>query len=267
MCALVINRLFLLYCILPSVLYQYFQSLTHFHWMSYTDIMLFYLTLIIKPECWFLVLVNFARKGKNKEVKINSQWLMTTKTHTSFALMINHIIYWIKNILWGNQTVPQCLPQVLLTSATEIKVKVNHFSRKWKQKKLESCLNCTETRSIIRCFLCTQHRQERVKRYLLLKCLGVSGFYFNVTVRNRTWCKYNFWLFLPRLSFFVSPTEMEFACSHVVCNWRSETLTEDEAKISNQGQLYTVNVLMRMGNCLQIMFKITARIRHVKRIM
>ncbi|RXN21459.1 circularly permutated Ras 1-like protein [Labeo rohita] len=28
--------------------------------------------------------------------------------------------------------------------------------------------------------------------------------------------------------------EMEFACSHVVCNWRSETLTEDEAKISNQ---------------------------------
>ncbi|XP_051571574.1 circularly permutated Ras protein 1-like isoform X1 [Myxocyprinus asiaticus] len=28
---------------------------------------------------------------------------------------------------------------------------------------------------------------------------------------------------------------MEFACSHVVCNWRSENLTEDEAKVSNQG--------------------------------
>ncbi|KAG1959311.1 triokinase/FMN cyclase [Pimephales promelas] len=28
---------------------------------------------------------------------------------------------------------------------------------------------------------------------------------------------------------------MEFACSHVVCNWRSESLTEEEAKISNQG--------------------------------
>ncbi|XP_051995953.1 circularly permutated Ras protein 1 isoform X1 [Xyrauchen texanus] len=27
---------------------------------------------------------------------------------------------------------------------------------------------------------------------------------------------------------------MEFACSHVVCNWRSESLTEDEAKVSNQ---------------------------------
>ncbi|XP_016398618.1 circularly permutated Ras protein 1-like [Sinocyclocheilus rhinocerous] len=32
-----------------------------------------------------------------------------------------------------------------------------------------------------------------------------------------------------------SPTEMEFACSHVVCNWRSECLSEDEAKVSNQG--------------------------------
>ncbi|XP_016325332.1 uncharacterized protein LOC107675486 [Sinocyclocheilus anshuiensis] len=28
---------------------------------------------------------------------------------------------------------------------------------------------------------------------------------------------------------------MEFACSHVVCNWRSESLSEDEAKVSNQG--------------------------------
>ncbi|XDV18917.1 hypothetical protein PO909_024510 [Leuciscus waleckii] len=33
---------------------------------------------------------------------------------------------------------------------------------------------------------------------------------------------------------------MEFACSHVVCNWRSESLTEDEAKISNQGSTSTL---------------------------
>ncbi|XP_056317155.1 circularly permutated Ras protein 1 [Danio aesculapii] len=33
---------------------------------------------------------------------------------------------------------------------------------------------------------------------------------------------------------------MEFACSHVVCNWRSESLTEDEAKVSNQGSASTL---------------------------
>ncbi|XP_051755329.1 circularly permutated Ras protein 1 isoform X1 [Ctenopharyngodon idella] len=32
---------------------------------------------------------------------------------------------------------------------------------------------------------------------------------------------------------------MEFACSHVVCNWRSESLTEDEAKVTNQGSAST----------------------------
>ncbi|XP_051508184.1 circularly permutated Ras protein 1-like [Myxocyprinus asiaticus] len=33
---------------------------------------------------------------------------------------------------------------------------------------------------------------------------------------------------------------MEFACSHVVCNWRSASLTEDEAKVSNQGSTSTL---------------------------
>ncbi|XP_065131490.1 circularly permutated Ras protein 1 [Paramisgurnus dabryanus] len=33
---------------------------------------------------------------------------------------------------------------------------------------------------------------------------------------------------------------MEFACSHVVCNWKSESLTEDETNISNQGSTSTL---------------------------
>ncbi len=60
---------------------------------------------------------------------------------------------------------------------------------------------------------------------------------------------------------------MEFACSHVVCNWRSESLTEDEAKVSNQGRLYAVNVLMRIENCWLLTFNNTTQImlmRHVK---
>lgn len=33
---------------------------------------------------------------------------------------------------------------------------------------------------------------------------------------------------------------MEFACSHVVCNWKSESLTEDETNVSNQGSTSTL---------------------------